>query len=60
MTKAQIVTTGTRLSVPFDQSVSCYTASADGRACGACDACRIRADGFRAAGIEDPTRYAAD
>lgn len=58
MTKADIVTTGVRLLVPFGETVSCYAATPDGLACAACDACRIRAAGFRAAGIDDPTRYA--
>jgi 7-cyano-7-deazaguanine synthase len=39
--------------------VSCYQADADGRACGACDACRLRAEGFAAAHVADPTRYRA-
>ena len=43
--------------VDFAQTVSCYQADADGRACGRCDACRLRAEGFRAAGVPDPTRY---
>jgi 7-cyano-7-deazaguanine synthase len=60
MTKAEIARTGVRLRVPFGETVSCYAATADGRACGACDACSIRADGFHAAGIDDPTRYAVD
>jgi 7-cyano-7-deazaguanine synthase len=47
---------GLRLGVDFAQTVSCYQADADGRACGHCDACRLRADGFAAAGVDDPTR----
>jgi 7-cyano-7-deazaguanine synthase len=43
--------------VDFAQTVSCYQADPDGRACGHCDACRLRAEGFAAAGISDPTRY---
>lgn len=57
MSKADIVREGVRLGVDFAQTVSCYQADAQGRACGHCDACRLRADGFRAAGIVDPTHY---
>ena len=59
MTKADIVREGQRLGVDFAATVSCYRADAEGRACGHCDACRLRADGFRAAGVADPTRYVA-
>ena len=58
MSKADIAREGRRLGVDFAQTVSCYQADADGRACGHCDACRLRADGFREAGLPDPTRYA--
>ena len=57
MSKAAIACEGVRLGVDFGQTVSCYKADADGRACGHCDACRLRAEGFAAAGIADPTRY---
>jgi 7-cyano-7-deazaguanine synthase len=57
MSKAQIVRTGTRLGVDYAQTVSCYQADTEGRACGRCDACRLRRDGFAAAGLADPTRY---
>ena len=57
MSKADIAREGARLGVDFAATVSCYRADADGRACGHCDACRLRADGFRAAGMVDPTRY---
>ncbi|MEJ7747211.1 MAG: 7-cyano-7-deazaguanine synthase QueC [Luteimonas sp.] len=57
MSKADIVREGGRLGVDFAQTVSCYQADAQGLACGHCDACRLRADGFAAAGIADPTRY---
>ena len=57
MSKADIAREGARLGVDFAQTVSCYQADADGRACGRCDACRLRADGFAAAGVPDPTRY---
>ncbi|MEZ5454844.1 MAG: 7-cyano-7-deazaguanine synthase QueC [Lysobacteraceae bacterium] len=58
MSKADIVREGVRLGVNFGTTVSCYRADAHGRACGHCDACRLRAEGFRAAGVTDPTRYA--
>jgi len=57
--KADIVREGRRLHVDFAETVSCYRADHEGRACGHCDACRLRAEGFSAAGVEDPTRYAA-
>ncbi len=58
MSKADIVRKGERLGVDFGLTVSCYRADADGRACGHCDACRLRAAGFADAGVADPTRYA--
>ena len=57
MSKADIVREGLRLGVDFAQTVSCYQADADGRACGHCDACRLRAEGFAVAGAPDTTRY---
>jgi len=57
LTKAEIIREGLRLGVDYGQTVSCYQADADGRACGRCDACRLRRAGFAAAGIADPTRY---
>ncbi len=60
MSKGEIVREGLRLGVDFSQTVSCYQADADGRACGHCDACRLRAEGFAAAGAADTTRYLAD
>jgi 7-cyano-7-deazaguanine synthase len=57
MGKDAIVREGQRLGVDFAQTVSCYQADADGRACGRCDACRLRAEGFAKAGVPDPTRY---
>ena len=57
MSKADIVREGLRLGVDFSQTVSCYQADAEGRACRHCDACRLRAAGFAAAGVPDPTRY---
>ena len=59
MSKAAIVREGLRLGVDFSRTVSCYQADATGRACGHCDACRLRADGFVMAGVPDPTRYVA-
>ncbi|HSC79781.1 MAG TPA: 7-cyano-7-deazaguanine synthase QueC [Chitinolyticbacter sp.] len=59
LSKAEIVVTGTRLGVDYGLTVSCYQADDDGRACGACDACRLRSAGFAAAGVTDPTRYRA-
>jgi 7-cyano-7-deazaguanine synthase len=58
MSKADIVREGVRLGVDFGQTVSCYRADAQGRACGHCDACRLRAAGFADAGLPDPTHYA--
>jgi len=57
MSKAEIVRQGHELGVDFALTVSCYSADAAGRACGACDACRLRREGFERAGIADPTRY---
>jgi 7-cyano-7-deazaguanine synthase len=56
-TKAQIIREGLRLGVDYAQTVSCYQADAEGRACGRCDSCRLRRAGFAQAGIADPTRY---
>jgi 7-cyano-7-deazaguanine synthase len=58
MTKAEIIRTGCDLGVDYGMTVSCYQADAAGRACGRCDSCRLRAAGFAAAGMPDPTRYA--
>ena len=57
MSKPDIIRTGARLGVDFSLTVSCYQADAAGRACGECDSCRIRREGFAAAGLPDPTRY---
>ena len=57
LSKADIVREGSRLGVDFAITVSCYQADAQGRACGRCDACRLRAQGFADAGVSDPTRY---
>ena len=55
--KAEIIRRGASLGVDFRLTVSCYQADQTGAACGACDACRLRREGFIAAGISDPTRY---
>ena len=57
LSKAEIITRGVALGVDYSQTVSCYQADEDGRACGNCDSCRIRREGFAAAGVSDPTRY---
>jgi len=57
MGKGDIVREGVRLGVDFGLTVSCYNADAQGLACGHCDACRLRADGFAAADVPDPTHY---
>ena len=58
LSKAEIVRRGIALGVDFSQTVSCYQADDAGRACGRCDSCRLRAAGFAAAGVPDPTTYA--
>jgi 7-cyano-7-deazaguanine synthase len=57
MSKAQIILTGASLGVDLGMTVSCYQCDAEGRACGRCDSCRLRAAGFAAADMADPTRY---
>lgn len=57
LTKAEIIRTGTALRVDYSLTVSCYQADELGRACGVCDSCRLRAEGFAQAGIADPTLY---
>ena len=57
MSKADIIRTGTALGVDYGLTVSCYQADPAGRACGRCDACRLRREGFEAAGVADPTAY---
>lgn len=59
LSKAEIIRRGAALGVDYALTVSCYQADAAGRACGSCDACRLRRDGFEAAAVADPTRYAA-
>lgn len=60
LSKAQIIREGVRLGVDYALTVSCYDADAEGRACGGCDSCRLRREGFASAGIADPTRYRVD
>jgi 7-cyano-7-deazaguanine synthase len=57
LTKAEIIRSGIELGIDYSTTVSCYQADEDGRACGACDSCRIRREGFRSAGVPDPTNY---
>lgn len=57
LTKAKIIQRGTALGVDYSMTVSCYQADGKGHACGVCDSCRIRKDGFIAAGVSDPTTY---
>ena len=57
--KHEIIALGAALGVDYAMTVSCYQADGDGRACGVCDSCRFRKDGFVRAGIPDPTRYRA-
>lgn len=57
LSKAEIIREGVRLGVDYSRTVSCYQADAQGLACGVCDSCRLRREGFLAAGLSDPTRY---
>jgi 7-cyano-7-deazaguanine synthase len=57
LSKTDIIRVGTRLGVHYAMTVSCYQADADGRACGRCDSCYLRREGFVGAGVPDPTRY---
>ncbi|MDR2508292.1 MAG: 7-cyano-7-deazaguanine synthase QueC [Candidatus Accumulibacter sp.] len=57
LSKAEIISRGKALGVDYGITLSCYRADADGRACGVCDSCRLRREGFLSAGIPDPTRY---
>ena len=60
LSKAQIVREGARLGLDYSLAISCYQADAEGRACGLCDSCRLRREGFVSAGIPDPTRYRSE
>ena len=57
LSKSEIVKRGTELGIEYSETVSCYQADAQGRACGQCDSCRFRRQGFIDAGLADPTRY---
>lgn len=57
LTKSEIIRRGTALGIDYALTVSCYKADNEGRACGRCDSCRLRAKGFADAGLPDPTRY---
>lgn len=57
MSKSEIIKAGLALGVDYRYTVSCYQANQDGEACGRCDSCRLRTDGFANAGVVDPTRY---
>lgn len=57
LSKAEIIQQGTRLGVDYAKTISCYNPDQQGRACGHCDSCRLRAAGFRDAGLTDPTQY---
>ncbi len=57
LSKAQIIRLGAGMGVDYASTVSCYQADAGGRACGRCDSCRLRREGFEAAGVADPTVY---
>jgi 7-cyano-7-deazaguanine synthase len=59
LSKAEIIRLGVSLGVDYGLTHSCYDPAADGAACGRCDSCRLRRAGFEAAGVPDPTRYAA-
>ncbi len=59
LTKAEIIQKGSELGVDYAQTLSCYAPDAEGRACGRCDSCRLRKQGFEAANIADPTVYSA-
>ncbi len=58
--KGEIIALGLELGVDYSQTVSCYQATAEGLACGRCDSCRLRREGFIAVGVEDPTHYIPD
>jgi len=57
LSKAEIIAVGNRLGVDYSLTVSCYQASSEGAACGVCDSCRLRRQGFMEAGVTDPTVY---
>jgi len=57
MSKADIIRTGIKLGIDYSQTISCYQADEQGKACGLCDSCHFRAEGFKEAGVKDPTLY---
>jgi 7-cyano-7-deazaguanine synthase len=57
LTKAQIIKAGISLGIEYEETVSCYQSNQQGQACGVCDSCRLRKQGFLDAGVLDPTRY---
>ncbi len=57
MSKSEIIQQGHRLGIDYSETISCYQADEQGRACGRCDSCRFRQQGFEQAGVADPTRY---
>jgi 7-cyano-7-deazaguanine synthase len=59
LSKAEIIRRGTALGLDYGETVSCYQANEQAQGCGRCDSCRLRREGFAAAGVPDPTRYAA-
>jgi 7-cyano-7-deazaguanine synthase len=60
LNKGEIIQMGVKLGVDYSRTVSCYQADGGGRACGVCDACQLRAEGFNQAGFPDPTPYVPD
>lgn len=60
LSKADIIKVGAALAVDYRLTVSCYQADDEGRACGVCDACRLRREGFKAASLTDPTQYQSE
>lgn len=57
LSKSEIIQRGTELGIDYSETISCYQADAQGRACGKCDSCRLRRQGFLDAGVADPTQY---
>ena len=60
LSKAEIIQQGVRLGVDYGMTVSCYQADEQGNACGRCDSCRLRREGFQSAGVPDSTRYRSE
>ena len=60
LSKAQIILRGSGLGVDYSLTISCYDPDEQGRACGACDSCRLRREGFEQSGLSDPTKYITD